>query len=46
MYAIKAKMEALCHKLIEKGADINAQAVRSCPFPACLRCSAMHSILT
>ena len=24
MYAIEAKMEALCDKLIEKGADINA----------------------
>ena len=27
MYAIKAKMEALCYKLIEKGADINAKSV-------------------
>ena len=25
MYAIEAKMEALCDKLIEKGADINAK---------------------
>ena len=25
MYAIEAKMEALCDKLIEQGADINAK---------------------
>ena len=27
MYAIEAKLEALCDKLIEKGADINAQDI-------------------
>ena len=31
MFAIEAKMEALCYKLIEMGADIHAEAV--CPTP-------------
>ena len=31
MFAIEAKMEALCNKLIEMGADIHAKAV--CPNP-------------
>ena len=32
MYAIEAKMEARCDKLIEKGADINAKDCRVPPF--------------
>ena len=31
MFAIEAKMEALCYKLIEMGADIHAKTV--CPTP-------------
>ena len=31
MFAIEAKMEALCYKLIEMGADIHAMTV--CPTP-------------
>ena len=31
MFAIRAKMEALCDKLIEKGADINAKTSRVPP---------------
>ena len=45
MYAIEAKMEALCDKLIEKGADINAKDnVR--PLSHVTQSSATHSILT
>ena len=32
MYAIEAKMEALCDKLIEKGANINAEDLDVPPF--------------
>ena len=46
MYAIEAKLEALCDKLIEKGADINAEDKRVPPLPSIMRASATHSILT
>ena len=46
MCAIQGKLEPLCHKLIEMGADINAKDVCSRSAVACLHASAMHSILT
>ena len=39
MYAIEAKMEALCDKLIEQGADINAMNYRVPPLPSIMRAS-------
>ena len=46
MYAIDAKMEALCDKLIEKGADINAKTTFVPPLSPIMRGSALHSLLT
>ena len=46
MYAIEAKLEALCDKLIEKGADINAKTFRVPPLSLIMCVSATHSILT
>eukprot|EP00961_Rhodomonas_salina_P061306 822963-Rhodomonas_salina.1 len=44
MYAIEAKLEALCDKLIEMGADINAKTVRPNPFVDFTHASATHSV--
>ena len=46
MYAIEAKLEALCDKLIKKGADINAKTSGVPPLPSIMRGSATHSTLT
>ena len=46
MYAIEAKMEALCDKLIEQGADINAKDYIVPPLSRIMRASALHSLLT
>ena len=40
MYAIEAKLEALCDKLIEQGADINAMDDYVPPLPSIMRGSA------
>ena len=37
VYAIEAKLEALCDKLIEQGADINAMDYRVPPFSPIMR---------
>ena len=42
MYAIEAKMEALCDKLIEKGADINARDDDVPPLSLIMQGSGMH----
>ena len=39
MYAIEAKLEALCDKLIEQGVDINAKNDRVPPLPSIMRAS-------
>ena len=39
MYAIEAKLEALCDKLIEQGADINAKDSSVPPLPSIMRAS-------
>ena len=45
MYAIDAKLEALCDKLIEKGADINARTKRQgVSHPSSLVCVGQHCI--
>ena len=44
MYAIEAKLEALCDKLIEKGADINAEDDYVAPFSPIMQGSATFSI--
>ena len=41
MYAIEAKMEALCDKLIEQGADINAEDDDVPPLSPIMRGSGM-----
>ena len=46
MCAIQAKHEALCDKLIEQGADINAKDEYVPPLSPIMRGSATHSILT
>ena len=46
MYAIEAKLEALCDKLIEKGADINARDDDVPPLSLIMHGSATRSILT
>ena len=39
MFAIEAKLEALCDKLIEKGADINAKDIGVPPLTCIMRAS-------
>ena len=46
MYAIEAKLEALCDKLIEQGVDINAKDEYVEPLSCATHASATHSILT
>ena len=47
MYAIEAKLEALCDKLIEQGADINARDdIYVAPLSRIMQGSALHSLLT
>ena len=46
MYAIEAKLEALCDNLIEKGADINAKDDDVPPFSPIMHGPATHSFLT
>ena len=47
MFAIEAKLEALCDKLIEQGADINARDdIYVAPLSRIMQGSATRSILT
>ena len=46
MFAIEAKLEALCDKLIEQGADINAKDHSVPPLPSIMRASAKRGSLT
>ena len=44
MFAIEAKFEALCDKLIEQGADINAKDNCVPPLPSIMRASGTWSL--
>ena len=46
MYAIEGKLEPMCDKLIEMGADINAKDYAVEPLSRATHASALHSLLT